>query len=80
MTGTRDYVQKNGFEKVIIGLSGGIDSSLTTTIAVDALGKDNVLGVTMPSKYSSEGSIIDSKELAVNLGISISTIPIESDK
>ena len=77
VTGTRDYVQKNGFEKVIIGLSGGIDSSLTTTIAVDALGKDNVLGVTMPSKYSSEGSIIDSKELAVNLGISISTIPIE---
>lgn len=77
VTGTRDYVQKNGFEKVLIGLSGGIDSSLTTAIAVDALGKDNVLGIAMPSKYSSPGSITDSRELAANLGISLSIIPIE---
>lgn len=77
VTGTRDYVQKNGFEKVLIGLSGGIDSSLTAAIAVDALGKDNVLGIAMPSKYSSQGSITDSKELADNLGISLSIIPIE---
>ena len=77
VTGTRDYVQKNGFEKVLIGLSGGIDSSLTTAIAVDALGKDNVLGIAMPSKYSSQGSITDSRELAANLGISLSIIPIE---
>ncbi len=78
LTGTRDYVQKNGFKKVLIGLSGGIDSSLTATIAVDALGKDNVLGIAMPSKYSSQGSITDSRELAANLGITLSIIPIET--
>jgi NAD+ synthase (glutamine-hydrolysing) len=77
VTGTKDYVHKNGFEKVIIGLSGGIDSSLTAAIAVDALGSENVLGVAMPSKYSSDGSITDSRDLSDNLGIGLSIIPIE---
>jgi len=75
--GTRDYVRKNGFEKVLIGLSGGIDSSLVAAIAVDALGKSNVVGVAMPSKYSSPGSISDAKLLAQNLGIKLLTIPID---
>ncbi|MFQ5933144.1 MAG: NAD+ synthase [Dehalococcoidia bacterium] len=75
--GTRDYVRKNGFRKVVIGLSGGIDSSLTATIATDALGSDNVVGVTMPSRYSSKGSKGDSEVLAKNLGIPLWTIPIE---
>ena len=75
--GTRDYVQKSGFKKVVIGLSGGIDSALTAAVAVDALGSDNVLGVGMPSRYSSEGSVSDSKELAGALGIDFWTIPIE---
>ncbi|MFC2008145.1 NAD+ synthase [Chloroflexota bacterium] len=75
--GTHDYVLKNGFEKVLIGLSGGIDSSLVATIAVDALGKSNVVGVTMPSRYSSPGSLSDSELLAKNLGIQLLTIPIE---
>jgi NAD+ synthase (glutamine-hydrolysing) len=75
--GTRDYVRKNGFKQVVIALSGGIDSSLTATIAVDALGAENVLGVSMPSGYSSEGSRTDAKELADNLGINLLTIPIE---
>ena len=74
---TGDYVRKSGFKKVVIGLSGGIDSSLTATIAVDALGAENVLGVSMPSGYSSEGSRSDAKELAGNLGIKMLTIPIE---
>ena len=74
--GTRDYVQKNGFEKVVIGLSGGIDSSLTAIIAVDALGKENVIGVTMPSQYSSEETKSDAQRLADNLGIKLITIPI----
>lgn len=74
--GTHDYVRKNGFEKVVIGLSGGIDSALTACIAVDALGKENVLGVTMPSPFSSQGSVDDSLALAENLGIQIITIPI----
>ncbi len=74
---TGDYVRKSGFQKVVIGLSGGIDSSLTAAIAVDALGAENVLGVSMPSGYSSEGSRSDARELADNLGISILTIPIE---
>ncbi|MBM3239739.1 NAD+ synthase [Candidatus Poribacteria bacterium] len=74
--GTRDYVRKNGFEKVVIGLSGGIDSSLTATIAVDALGKENVIGVTMPSQYSSQETKSDAQRLADNLGIKLITIPI----
>jgi NAD+ synthase (glutamine-hydrolysing) len=75
--GTRDYVRKNGFEKVIIGLSGGVDSSLVATIAADALGPDNVIGVSMPSRYSSPGSISDAEALARNLGIHFLVIPIE---
>ncbi len=75
--GTRDYVLKNDFEKVVIGLSGGIDSSLVASIAVDALGRSNVVGVAMPSRYSSPGSISDADLLAQNLGIKLITIPIE---
>ena len=75
--GTRDYVHKNGFEKVVIGLSGGIDSSLVAAIAVDALGADNVVGVSMPSRYSSPGSKSDAEVLARNLGIELKVIPIE---
>lgn len=75
--GTRDYVRKCGFEKVVIGLSGGIDSSLTAAIAVKALGKDNVVGITMPSRYSSDGSVVDAEYLARNLGIEIMTVSIE---
>lgn len=67
--GTRDYVRKCGFRQVVLGLSGGIDSALTAAIAVDAIGAENVIGVAMPSQYSSEGSISDAKELAENLGI-----------
>ncbi|HVU66312.1 MAG TPA: NAD+ synthase [Ktedonobacteraceae bacterium] len=75
--GTRDYVRKTGFHKALIGLSGGIDSSLVAAIAVDALGAENVLGVSMPSGYSSEGSKSDAQELAENLGMQFMTIPIE---
>ena len=75
--GTGDYVRKNGFRKVVIGLSGGIDSSLTAAVAVDALGAENVMGVAMPSRFSSEGSLRDARELAENLGINLLTIPIE---
>ena len=75
--GTRDYVRKSGFEKVLVALSGGIDSSVVATVAVDALGSENVVGVSMPSRYSSEGSILDARELADNLGIELRTIPIE---
>lgn len=75
--GTRDYILKNGFTKVVIGLSGGIDSSLVATIAVDALGAENVVGVAMPSRYSSSGSLTDAELLAQNLGIRLITIPIE---
>jgi len=74
--GTRDYVRKNGFSKVVLGLSGGIDSALTAVIAVDALGAENVTGVLMPSEFSSRGSIEDSEELGKNLGIELLTIPI----
>jgi NAD+ synthase (glutamine-hydrolysing) len=74
--GTRDYVQKNGFQRVLIGLSGGIDSALTAAIAVDALGKKGVVGVAMPSQYSSKESLEDAKLLAKNLGIRFLTIPI----
>jgi NAD+ synthase (glutamine-hydrolysing) len=74
--GTRDYVRKCGFSKVIIALSGGIDSALTAAIAVDALGKENVTGVAMPSQYSSEHSVKDAKDLASNLGIRFEMVPI----
>lgn len=75
--GTRDYVTKNGFADVVIGLSGGIDSSLTAVIAVDALGADHVHGVAMPSRYSSDGSVGDAEKLAANLGIDFRVIAIE---
>jgi NAD+ synthase (glutamine-hydrolysing) len=75
--GTRDYVHKNGFQEVVIGLSGGIDSSLTAAIAVDALGAENVKGVFMPSRYSSPESLEDARQLAANLGISFQIIPID---
>ncbi len=75
--GTRDYVRKCGFAKVLLGLSGGIDSALTACIAADAVGPANVLGVTMPSRYSSAGSVADSEKLAANLGIEMRRIPIE---
>jgi len=75
--GTRDYVHKNGFEKVVIGLSGGVDSSLVATIATDSLGADNVIGVSMPSRYSSPDSKSDAEALARNLGIEFKVIPIE---
>ncbi len=76
VTGTRDYIHKCGFERVIIGLSGGIDSSLTAAIAVDAVGKENVTGVGMPGPYSSGHSVSDARDLARNLGISFEIIPI----
>ena len=75
--GTRDYIHKNGFQKVVIGLSGGVDSAIVATIAVDALGKDNVIGISMPSRYSSTGSVTDTQKLTQNLGITLKTIPIE---
>src|SRR3989304_5262732 len=71
--GTRDYTRKNGFRTVLIGLSGGIDSALTSAIAVDALGKEGVVGVSMPSQFSSRGSIEDARLLAENLNIRILT-------
>lgn len=74
--GTRDYVHKNGFHKVIIGISGGIDSALVAVIAIDALRAENVAGVAMPSEYSSAGSKTDAQLLAENLGIELKTIPI----
>lgn len=76
-TGLKDYVTKNGFSEVVIGLSGGIDSALTAVIAADALGPDAVHGITMPTRYSSAGSVEDSVDLAERLGIRIDTIPIE---
>ncbi len=78
VTGLRDYVYKNGFREVVIGLSGGIDSALTAAIAVDALGPEAVWGITMPTRFSSEGSVNHSFDLAKNLGCRIDEIPIES--
>lgn len=75
--GTKDYINKNGFKKVVIGLSGGIDSSLVCVIAKEALGAKNVTGVLMPSQYSSAGSITDSEKLSHNLGIETLTVPIK---
>lgn len=74
--GTRDFLRKCGLKKAIIGLSGGIDSALTACIAVDALGKENVTGIAMPSCYSSEGSVEDARKLAENLGIDFHVLPI----
>ena len=75
--GTRDYAGKNGFTKVLLGLSGGIDSSVTAAIAVAALGAENVVGITIPSKFNSPETIGDAQKLARNLGIEFLTIPIE---
>jgi NAD+ synthase (glutamine-hydrolysing) len=77
VVGLRGYARKNGFEKAVVGLSGGIDSALTATLAVDALGPEAVRGVAMPSRYSSEGSVSDSRALAANLGIEMEEISIE---
>ncbi len=75
--GIRDYVRKCGFKSVLVGLSGGIDSALVAVLAADALGADNVLGVSMPARYSSEGSLSDAAALAKNLGIRYEVLPIE---
>jgi NAD+ synthase (glutamine-hydrolysing) len=75
--GTRDYVHKNGFNKVTLGLSGGVDSALVATIAADALGAENVIGVSMPSRFSSDHSQSDAAELARRLGLRLEVIPIE---
>lgn len=74
--GVRDYVQKCGFKKVLVGLSGGIDSAVVAALAVDSLGAENVLGVSMPGPYSSEGSKTDARTLATNLGIQFLSLPI----
>ncbi|HTY08606.1 MAG TPA: NAD(+) synthase, partial [Candidatus Edwardsbacteria bacterium] len=74
--GVHDYLSKTGFSQAVVGLSGGIDSALVACIARDALGAGNVLGVTMPSPYSSKGSVDDSQQLAANLGIPFKTVPI----
>lgn len=77
VTGLGDYCRKNGFDNVVIGLSGGIDSALTATLAADALGGANVWGVTMPSRFSSEGSVSDSSALAANLGLRFDEIAMD---
>ena len=77
VTGTRDYLGKTGFSKVLVALSGGIDSSLVAVVAVDAIGAENVVGIGMPSRYSSEGSIKDAQDLADNLGVRFLLVPIE---
>ncbi|HKZ18777.1 MAG TPA: NAD+ synthase [Acidimicrobiia bacterium] len=76
--GLTDYVQRNGFERVVIGLSGGIDSALTAAIATDALGSDGVWGVAMPTKFSSDHSVSDAVDLAKRLGIQFDVVPIQS--
>lgn len=78
VTGTRDYVHKCGFQKTLVGLSGGVDSSVVACIAVAALGKENVTGISMPGPYSSEGSIRDARQLASNLGIELIVLPISN--
>ncbi|MCK9495979.1 MAG: NAD+ synthase [Dehalococcoidia bacterium] len=77
VVGTRDYVRKTGFDHVFVALSGGIDSALVGAIAVDALGSENVTGVSMPSRYSSEGSVADAVDLAQRLGVRLISLPIE---
>ncbi|MDD2717514.1 MAG: NAD+ synthase [Candidatus Wallbacteria bacterium] len=76
--GVKDYFSKTGFKKAVLGLSGGIDSALVCCLAVEALSAENVLGITMPSQYSSAGSIEDSRKLALNLGIEFKIIPIKA--
>ena len=75
--GTRDYIHKTGFDRVAIALSGGIDSSIVACIAADAIGAENIVGVAMPSRYSSEGSLIDAQDLADRLEIPLWRVPIE---
>jgi len=75
-TGVRDYCRKIGFKKVLVGLSGGIDSAVTAAVATEAMGRENVMGITMPAMYSSPGSVSDSEKLARNLGIEFRKIPI----
>jgi NAD+ synthase (glutamine-hydrolysing) len=77
VTGLGDYCRKNGFTDVVLGLSGGIDSALTAAIAADALGGEHVWGISMPSRYSSEGSVTDSKALAANFGLRFDVIPMD---
>ncbi len=77
MLGTRDYVRKNGFGDVVIGLSGGIDSTLVALLAADALGPDRVRTATMPSRYTSDGTYSDAHEFARRLGVEILELPIE---
>jgi NAD+ synthase (glutamine-hydrolysing) len=77
VVGLRDYVRKNGFQHVVIGLSGGIDSALTAVIAADALGPEHVLGISMPSRFSSDGSVTDSRDLAERLGIRFEVVPMD---
>jgi len=77
VTGLRDYVRKNGFTQVVLGLSGGIDSALSAAVAADALGPEVVWGVAMPTRFSSEGSVLDAKDLAERLGIRFDVIPID---
>lgn len=74
--GIRDYLSKTGFSKAIVGLSGGIDSALTCCLAAEAVGRENVLGISMPSPFSSVGSVEDSRQLAANLGVDFKVIPI----
>ncbi len=76
--GIKDYTKKSGFKQALIGLSGGIDSAVTAALAVTALGAENVFGITMPSQYSSQGSIDDSVELAINTGMQIDTLEIKN--
>ena len=76
IAGTREYMARYGFTKAVLGLSGGIDSAVTCCIAAAAAGKENVLGIAMPSRYSSEGSVIHAEELAENLGIGFKKVPI----
>jgi NAD+ synthase (glutamine-hydrolysing) len=78
LLGTRDYVHKNGFRQAVVGLSGGVDSTLTTVIAADALGPENVIGVSMPSRYTSNASLEDAQALADNLGIRLIRVPIDA--
>ena len=78
ISGTRDYVRKCGFQKTLVGLSGGVDSSVVACIAVAALGRENVTGISMPGPYSSEGSIRDARQLASNLGIELMVVPVSN--